>query len=245
MTYGKGDVVVRIYDKDREMLDKQRDIVKITDFRERCMGDEWVHSGRPCVRVEYQLRREALKALGVNTVADLQQREQAIWDLVTSEWFRILAEPKVRGHENGAALHPVWERVSMLFRTYFSGAEVTDVRWERTKPLTCDPIKLEKQALGCLSKALACRFGKQVSRQSSVNLANGWTDRIGNELHEKINVLAGHIQVKTGFKLGVSAYNSVGYDVELDRPDNVLSDDVIRRKREDVNNWVAEQGAIR
>jgi hypothetical protein len=38
---------------------------------------------------------------------------------------------KVRGHENTAELHPIWERVRTLFLTHFSGAEVATVEWKR------------------------------------------------------------------------------------------------------------------
>ena len=41
-------------------------------------------------RVEFQLRRDALKYLGVKTVQDLLERENAIVDFLTYDWFRLL-----------------------------------------------------------------------------------------------------------------------------------------------------------
>jgi len=130
----------------------------------------------------------------------------------THFWSRY----RIRGHENTAAIHPAWERVRSLFRSYFSGAGIEDVVWEKKQSVSCDPVALEKQALGCLSKALACRFGEQSGRRASVELANGWVDRVQNDLHEKLNIFAEHVRLKTGIELGVSACEPIGYDSELD-----------------------------
>ena len=218
MTWGNlPKVQVQFYDKGKELRSKKANIVKEADFIARCVGDEWFNSGRPITRIEFRLGREALKSFGVNTVDDLRQRERGIVDLLTSDWIRILKEPKVRGHESAAALHPVWERVRSLFMEHFSGSEVADVKWERKRDLHCDPAALERQALGCLSKSLAARFGAQSSRSDSIELANGWVDRVQNELHDKINSHAEHTRIKTGIELGVKAYDSASYDEELDR----------------------------
>jgi hypothetical protein len=237
-------VEVCIYDKGKELRAKKKNIVKEADFIAHCVGDEWINSGRPITRVEFRFGRDALKALGVNTVKDLQERERAIFDLVTLDWFRILKDPKVRGHENTAALHPIWERVRMLFNTYFSGAEVETVVWQRKDKLSCDHVALEKQALGCLAKVFACRHGKQENCQRSVELANDWVEHVQKELHEKWDNLVGHVEVKTGFTLGVSTCSSVGYDYELDYR-NALDDSVVEKKREKLDKWFNEQGVLR
>jgi len=205
-----------IYDKGRELRAKKSSVVKEAQFVANCVGDEWYNSDRPITRVEIRLGRDALKCLGVDSVSDLQQSERGILELLTSEWFRILAEPKVRGHENTAALHPIWERVRELFFLYFTGSELLDIHWNREESLSCDPESLERQALGCLSKALACRYGEQEESYQSAELANGWVDRVQDEMHEKVNLHALNVRLKTGIELGVSSYDVAGYDVELD-----------------------------
>ena len=207
-------VQVCIYDKLAQM--PKMGLEKGTLFLKHCIGDEWFNSGRPITRIEIRLSRDALKCLGVNTVADLKEREQGIVDLVTHDWFRILEKPKVRGTENAAAIHPTWLRVRELFTTYFSGADV-DVKWEKNQSLSCDPVALERQALGCISKALAVRFGEQSSRRSTVELGIGWVERVQHEMHEKLNVLAEHFRIKTGIELGVTVRAASWYDAEIDR----------------------------
>ena len=195
-------VQVCIYDKRAQM--PKMGLEKSPLFQEHCVGDEWFNSDRPITRIEIRLSRDALKCLGVNTVADLKARERAVVDLVTHDWFRILEKPKVRGCENTAAIHPVWERIRELFATYFSGADV-DVKWNPPAPVSCDPVALEKQAVGCLAKALAVRKGEQATEQSSMTAVSNLLDLYKKPLHEKINTIARHTEIKTGIKLGQSS----------------------------------------
>jgi hypothetical protein len=238
-------VEVCIYDKGKELRAKKKNIVKEADFISHCVGDEWINSGRPITRVEFRLGRDALKALGVNTVADLQERERAIFDLLTMDWFRILKDPKVRGHENTAALHPIWERVRMLFNVYFSGSAVETVEWQRKDKTSCDSFALKRQAMGCLAKAFAYDFGSQVSSQSTVDLATRWAEGVQKDFHEKLNVIAEHVEIKTGLTLGISTRSSMDYEYELDYR-NALDDAVVRKKQEEVEKWLSsEQGVLR
>jgi len=62
-----------IYDKGCELRTKKSNIVKEALFVERCVGEEWYNSDRPITRVEIRLGRDALKALGVDSVSDLQK----------------------------------------------------------------------------------------------------------------------------------------------------------------------------
>jgi hypothetical protein len=191
------------YDKGRELRAKKSNIVKEALFIRDCVGDEWYNSGRPITRIEIRLGRDALKCLGIDSVSDLRERERGVIDLLTTEWLRILAEPKVRGHENTAAIHPTWERVRNLFFAYFTGGEV-DVRWNQRESISCDPDALEKQALGCISKALAYRFGEQDSLETSVELGSGWMSSVGSDLHEKLNCCALQTRCKSGIEFGMS-----------------------------------------
>ena len=72
------------------------------------------------------------------------------------------------------------------------------------------------KGLGCISKALAARYGEQSNRRSSMDLGTGWIDRVQNELHEKLNVFARHVRIKTGIELGIPSQRTDWYDVELD-----------------------------
>jgi hypothetical protein len=149
--------------------------------------------------------------LGVDSVSDLQRSDRAIIDLLTTEWLRILEHPKVRGHETrtvgservSAVIHPVWERVRNLFFFYFTGRDVV-VCWGKNESVVCDPVALELQALGCLSKVLAYSFGEQDGEESSVQLGIGWVERVGNRLHEKLTNTVLLSRCKSGVEFGYS-----------------------------------------
>jgi hypothetical protein len=80
-TFGQGAVVARIYNKTLEL---------------RARGQTWPRAiwqdadpDRPVWRVEFQFRREALQAFGVDTVADALVDRQGLWEYGTSKWLSL------------------------------------------------------------------------------------------------------------------------------------------------------------
>lgn len=137
------------------------------------------------------LRRDALKVKGINTMQDLQEIEPALVEWLTTKWFRILAEPKVRGHENKQQVHPIWQEVQELFRAYFPG--INGVRREiqpnRKRQLSCEVMPLVKQAGGCLATAIALKFGKQPTKQQLMYLVNAMLETLDDKILERTKVL--------------------------------------------------------
>ncbi|MDR1269777.1 MAG: hypothetical protein LBK82_09645, partial [Planctomycetaceae bacterium] len=131
-----------------------------------CSGG--VGDGSGVTRVEFRLRRDALRPLGINTVDDLYHKETALVDWLTSHWFRLLEKPKIRGHENKAAIHPLWVEIQELFKRYFPGSDKKrkPVMWSRNDSIKCEPEALEKQAAGCLASAAALRYGQQTDPEN-------------------------------------------------------------------------------
>ena len=118
-TFDTGDIArcqLCIYDKRLEINKKmnKETAAKYTKTIEN-IGEEWWNSNRPITRIEFRLSRSALKALGVDSLEDFRRREHAIVEYLTHHWFRLLEKEKVRGTENEAAVHPLWERVRSLF----------------------------------------------------------------------------------------------------------------------------------
>jgi hypothetical protein len=80
-TFGQGAVVARIYNKTLEL---------------KARGQTWpqaiwkdVDVDRSVWRVEFQFRREALQAFGVDTVADALVDRQGLWEYGTSKWLSL------------------------------------------------------------------------------------------------------------------------------------------------------------
>ena len=161
------DIEICIYDKAAEMLKAVvSDPIKYCLMTMICFGRNWTPGTSHFTRIEFRLRRDALKVKGINTMQDLQEIEPALVEWLTTKWFRILDSPKVRGHENTQAVHPIWSEVQDAFRAYFPG--INGVRREiqpnRKRRLSCESMPLIKQAGGCLATAIALQFGKQPTK---------------------------------------------------------------------------------
>jgi hypothetical protein len=105
---GQGCVQARIYDKALEVLQAGEklwfaDIWKLTEIR-----DVW--------RVEFQLRREALKQLGIETLANLVERAGGAWAYLTDSWLSF----RVNDNENVSRRTPHlwWSAVQEVGRDY-------------------------------------------------------------------------------------------------------------------------------
>ena len=80
-TFGKGAVLARVYNKTLELKSR---------------GQTWpqviwkdVDLSRPVWRVEFQFRREALQAFGVDTLAEALVHRQGLWQYGTTQWLSL------------------------------------------------------------------------------------------------------------------------------------------------------------
>lgn len=60
-------------------------------------------------RIEFQLRREKLKELELNTFVDLENKQAALWKYLTSEWFSLRIPDNEKTERR--AIHPFWQDV--------------------------------------------------------------------------------------------------------------------------------------
>ncbi|MAT73364.1 MAG: hypothetical protein CMJ58_28100 [Planctomycetaceae bacterium] len=142
---GAGDIRMRIYDKVLEVL---LDYDKIEALVARRWGD-WP---KCATRVEIQLRREALKRLGVDSWADWRSKRGRILAELTANWFRLVEETIDPKHANRAATLPAWNAVRAAFESW-AGNEPAEL--EPLPTTAARPEHLIKQAVGVLVSALA------------------------------------------------------------------------------------------
>ena len=147
-------IQVCIYNKRHELL-TTGDEVKLNMMIEDCLCGELPDE---LTRVEFRMRRAALKYFGVNTIQDLLDRERSIVEFLTFDWFRLLAKEKSKGNEKRQAMHPIWHEVRELFFEYFPGPVEGRKPIDRNnsrRELKCTGESLIKQAVGCLATAAA------------------------------------------------------------------------------------------
>ena len=194
-----------IYDKKAEMKKMMvSDPVKWRLMVEHCTGEDWYFSNKPITRVEFRLRRDSLRALDIHSVEDLRLRETALVDWLTDRWFRLLKEPKVRGHKNTATLHPLWEEVRNSFQKWFAGVdgENKPVEWHRSESVSCDSTALVKIAVGCMAKAAALENGVLDSSSYSFSAVMKRFHQYKDILHEKALDCAQRVKIGAGVILG-------------------------------------------
>lgn len=110
---GSGAVVMRIYDKLQEMIDKQAG-QKIEFFTKK-----WGKLPSSVTRVEYQLRRESIVSLlpRINNFQAVQAEIPNIWRYLTVNWFRQTSKAVDRLNRNQGreTTSHFWSSVQMAF----------------------------------------------------------------------------------------------------------------------------------
>jgi hypothetical protein len=85
---GKGNFMARLYDKPLEIAS-----VSHKDWMYIIWGIGPVPEGRRIIRIEFQMRREALKELSINTLDDLWDKERNLWAYCTHDWLKFQDRP--------------------------------------------------------------------------------------------------------------------------------------------------------
>ena len=147
ITCGAGALMVRVYDKAREVREKG-DEAK-ADYLER---NRWGGPQEVATRVEFQLRRESLKSMGIDTVDDWLEKRAEVVAYLTGEWCRVVNRvDRKNGNQKKAKTTREWDLVAEAFRDWAGKAEPV-VRSQEPRP---EADALTQQALGCMLTAHA------------------------------------------------------------------------------------------
>lgn len=77
-------------------------------------------------RIEYQLRRPALKEFGVNSLYDLKEKQAGIWSYLTGKWFSIRLPDNEKAERR--TVHPFWCAVQSCAERFGPDNEVQRVQ---------------------------------------------------------------------------------------------------------------------
>jgi len=85
---GSGAISARLYDKALEIHQQSK---------KYWMHDIWrlkkVPSGKKVIRIEFQLRREVIKELGISTIEDVLKHRENLWLYCTKKWLKFQSKP--------------------------------------------------------------------------------------------------------------------------------------------------------
>ena len=156
-TIGRGNVMCRVYDK----LFESRNDPEKTFILQNC---RWGGEVPTCAtRVEFQLRREALRSFdvqgqcfGVRLFREFLGARGSIMEYLCTRWLRLYSKKVDRTHTSRLKdkdLLPEWVTVQSFFRSVSAGDHTT-IRIEK-KTAAPDPVQLVRQGFGCFSSVIA------------------------------------------------------------------------------------------
>ena len=143
MAFGKGNIQVRLYDKPYEIHTKSK---------KTWMYDIWklkeVPAGARIIRVEFQLRREALVEMGIDTIEHLLNHNRNLWGYCTEWWIKFQDCP---------ALHHTQQKTLQWWKTVqrgFMGGQPACLLI-RAKAVNASQVQLAQQMFGQLTSLMA------------------------------------------------------------------------------------------
>jgi hypothetical protein len=148
VAFGKGDFMLRCYDKTSEL---RGDAVK-QDFFYNYWFDLLGYVPEHVTRIEFQIRRAVSKELEVNTIEELEDNLDAIWQYCVTDWCRFCSR-KLTGRDRKNKLQSrfhtafLWEFVRSVC---FTAQEVPAPLERKKLPPQINIEALQKQAAGCL-----------------------------------------------------------------------------------------------
>ncbi|MCE5263160.1 MAG: hypothetical protein LLG97_06460, partial [Deltaproteobacteria bacterium] len=135
---GKGTISARLYDKPLEIQQQSK-----KEWMYDVWGIEDVPEGHKLIRIEFQMRREVLKQLGLNKVADLLQKTPNAWAYCTKNWLKFQDRPGL--HHTQRSTLKWYEEIQEGFEGV-QGAEPL----VREKAVNMDKKRLMQQANGLI-----------------------------------------------------------------------------------------------
>ena len=141
---GKGAIVGRLYDKPLE--------IAVNGGKKLWMFDVWevdsAADDHRIIRVEFEVKREAIKELGINTFDDLMQSAPRLWAYCTHKWLRMADDPDK--HPTRQKLLPWWP----IVQQGYTGAQKANPLI-RARAVRADEAQLCTQLLGQLTSLVA------------------------------------------------------------------------------------------
>ena len=162
--FGEGSLSARLYDKVMEI--KQRS-------NKTWMFEVWgindVPEGYKIIRIEFQLRREAIKELGLDQYSDLFRLQQNVWKYCTEKWLKFQDNPGKQSKLRKT--FPWWQNIQNGFKDSFKAFPAI-----RNKAISSNQEQLFCQAHGMLTSYAALLqekdalpFGSEVTITDQLN----------------------------------------------------------------------------
>jgi hypothetical protein len=149
LTVGAGGAVsLRVYSKLDEVAN---------DERKRLVLERTRWQGQPecATRVEFQVRREALKRAGIDTVEDFYAMQGSLFKELSSSWYRMTKNDVDRNNTARAEVSELWGAIQDAFATW-TGPVDREVKRPVRVPMKFETHK--RMIIGCLMSTLSSKY---------------------------------------------------------------------------------------
>lgn len=102
-----GEISARLYNKTKELEKSHKEYLKPV-----WQSNGW-SEGQTVWRLEFELKREFLKQMSVNTLSDLINTSNDLWRYCTHSWLRLAIEENAE-NRNRWATHPLWNMLQQI-----------------------------------------------------------------------------------------------------------------------------------
>jgi hypothetical protein len=102
----KSPIQLRIYNKGIEVKQGGTKLWFLELWRRESTEDVW--------RIEFQVRRPALKQFGINSLDDLKEKQAGLWGYLSSKWFSLRLPDNEKAERR--TIHPFWYAVQECFK---------------------------------------------------------------------------------------------------------------------------------
>jgi hypothetical protein len=150
----KSPIQLRIYNKGLEVKQGGTKLWFLDLWQRETAEDIW--------RIEFQVRRPALKQFGINSIDDLKEKQAGLWHYLTSKWFSLRLPDDEKAERK--TIHPFWCAVQECFQQNDPDSEIKRV-YESGKAAT--PEWHLSHIDGCLS-SFAAHMGI-TNREDAIN----------------------------------------------------------------------------
>ena len=140
-----GKLMCRIYDKPLEIRQKNN----VKEWFYDVWGIEDVPPDHAVFRVEFQMRREVLKEIGVGDAETFLLEMDKVWSYCSQKWLRFVERPDMK--RDRQKLLPWWSVVQRAWADQLHPVAPA----ERFKPCAAEETMLTRQILGCFTSLLA------------------------------------------------------------------------------------------
>ena len=145
-------IMLRAYDKLLEVKSQPSKQAIICERR-------WGSMPEKATRVEFELKREALKSFQIDTIEQWKEKRAGVMKYLCEEWFRLVEKDGNRTNTSRMIVLDVWELVTQRFADWTNAKPDTNaVKRFRSAPVI-NPQALLLQAYGCMVAAVVALKG--------------------------------------------------------------------------------------